>query len=134
MEGIYTQRVICTINLARYLDENCVIPKYNLQYLHYFLGLEIEAKAHDALSDIRVLEALFSRLTAKFQKNVALHDPVQEMIHISINPVLIARMPFGKDKDKLFSGVSRDYIAWLSGTELDEHMAYTVTTHLGLSE
>ena len=54
MEGIYTQRVICTINLARYLDENGVIPKYNLQYLHYFLGLEIEAKAHDALRDIRV--------------------------------------------------------------------------------
>ena len=44
MEGIYTQRVICTINLARYLDENCVIPKYNLQYIHYLMGLEIEAK------------------------------------------------------------------------------------------
>ncbi len=35
---------------------------------------------------------------------------------------------------ELFSEVSRDYIEWLSGTELDEHMAYTVTTHLGLSE
>ena len=43
-EGIDTQRVICTIKLARYLDKNGVIPKYNLQYLRYYLGLEIEAK------------------------------------------------------------------------------------------
>ena len=26
MEGIFTQRVICTIKLARYLDPNVVIP------------------------------------------------------------------------------------------------------------
>jgi exodeoxyribonuclease X len=40
MEGIYTQRVICIIKLARYLDKNGVIPKYNLQYLRYYLDLE----------------------------------------------------------------------------------------------
>jgi DNA polymerase III epsilon subunit-like protein len=87
-EGIHTQRVICTIKLARHLDRNGVIPKYNLQYLRYYLGLEIDAKAHDALGDIMVLEGLFSRLNAKFQENDKLHDPVQEMIHISNNPVL----------------------------------------------
>jgi DNA polymerase III epsilon subunit-like protein len=42
-EGIYPPRVICTLKLARYLDKNGVIPKYNLQYLRYFLNLEIEA-------------------------------------------------------------------------------------------
>ena len=66
MEGISTQRVICTLKLARYLDNNGVIPKYNLQYLRYFLDLEIEATAHDALGDILVLEKLFSRLSTKF--------------------------------------------------------------------
>ena len=131
-EGIYTQRVICTLKLARYLDKNGVIPKYNLQYLRYFLGLEIEAKAHDALGDILVLEGLFNRLHAKFQENDKLMDPVQEMINISSNPVLIARMPYGKHKGMLFSEVPRDYLEWLSGTELDEDMAYTVKTHLGL--
>ena len=130
-EGIYTQRVICTLKLARYLDKNGVIPKYNLQYLRYFLGLEIEAKAHDALGDILVLEGLFSRLNAKFQENDKLMDPVQEMINISSNPVLIARMPYGKHKGVLFSEVPRDYLEWLSGTELDEDMAYTVKKHLG---
>ena len=92
-QGIHTQRVICTIKLARYLDKNGVIPKYNLQYLRYYLGLEIEATAHDALSDILVLEGLFNRLNAKFQENDKLMDPVQEMINISSKPVLIARMP-----------------------------------------
>jgi DNA polymerase III epsilon subunit-like protein len=68
-EGIFSTRVICTLKLARYLDKNGIIPKYNLQYLRYYLGLEIEATAHDALGDILVLEGLFSRLNAKFQEN-----------------------------------------------------------------
>ena len=131
-EGIYTQRAICTLKLARYLDKTGVIPKYNLQYLRYFLGLEIEAKSHDALGDILVLEGLFNRLHAKFQENGKLMDPVQEMINISSNPVLMARMPYGKHKGMLFSEVPADYLEWLSGTELDKDMAYTVKTHLGL--
>ena len=109
IEGIYSPRVICTLKLARHLDTNGVIPKYNLQYLRYYLGLEIEASAHDALGDVLVLEGLFSRLNAKFQENDQMKDPIQEMIHISSNPVLIARMPFGKHKGKLFSKVPRRY-------------------------
>ena len=130
-EGINTTRVICTLKLARYLDKNGVIPKYNLQYLRYFLDLDVEAKAHDASGDILVLEALFDRLKAKFLDNEKLIDPVQEMINISSNPILIPRMPFGKHKGMLFSEVPKDYLQWLSGTELDEDMAYTVKHHLG---
>ena len=131
VEGLSTQRVICTLKLARYLDTNGVIPKYNLQYLRYYLGLEVDAKAHDALGDIMVLEALFSRLNAKFQGNADLREPVQEMINISNNPVLLPRMPFGKHRGMLFSEVPPDYLKWLSTTELDEDMAFTVKHHLG---
>jgi exodeoxyribonuclease X len=130
-EGIFTPRTICTLKLARYLDKNGVIPKYNLQYLRYFLGLEINAKAHDASGDILVLEALFDRLRAKFQENDKLKDRVAEMIRISSNPVLLPRMPFGKHKGILFSEVPQDYLEWLSGTELDEDMAFTVKHYLG---
>jgi DNA polymerase III epsilon subunit-like protein len=94
--------------------------------------ISIDAKAHDALGDIKVLEALFGRLHAKFQENDKLMDPVQEMIHISRNPVLIARMPYGKHKGMLFSEVPRDYLEWLSGTDLEEDMAYSVKYHLGM--
>jgi DNA polymerase III epsilon subunit-like protein len=130
MEGIFSSRIICTLKLARYLDKNGVIPKYNLQYLRYFLGLDIDARAHDALGDVLVLEGLFNRLKAKFQQNDKLKDPVAEMIRISNNPVLIPRMPFGKHKGMLFTQVPQDYLQWLSGTELGEDMEYTVITHL----
>ncbi|BBO86792.1 DNA polymerase III subunit epsilon (plasmid) [Desulfosarcina ovata subsp. sediminis] len=130
-EGIYTNRVICTLKLARYLDKNGVIPKYNLQYLRYFLGLEIEAQPHDALGDILVLEAIFSRLNVKFQKG-NYRAPVQEMINVSSNPVLIPRMPYGKHKGELFREVPADYLQWLLSTELDEDMAYTVKYYLGM--
>jgi uncharacterized protein (DUF3820 family) len=39
-------------------------------------------------------------------------------------------MPFGKHKGMLFSEVPRDYLEWLSGTEMDEDMAHTVKKHL----
>jgi len=131
-EGLFTSRVICTLKLARHLDKNGVIPKYNLQYLRYFLDLDVDAQAHDALGDILVLEALFQRLYAKI-KEQDLRVPEQEMVNISNNPVLIPRMPFGKHAGMLFSEVPKDYLEWLSGTELDEDMAYTVQKHLGLS-
>ena len=130
MEDLYTPRVICTLKLARYLDKNGVIPKYSLQYLRYYLGLEVDAKAHDATGDVLVLEGLFERLKVKFLDNDKLIDPIQEMINISSNPVLMTRMPFGKHKGMLFSEVPTDYLQWLSTTELDEDMAYTVKHHL----
>jgi DNA polymerase III epsilon subunit-like protein len=130
MEGIYTTRTICTLKLARHIDLKGVIPKYNLQYLRYYLGLEVDAKAHDALGDIIVLEAVFKRIHARFVAD-GLKDPIQEMITISNNPILIPRMPFGKHRGTLFSEVPRDYLEWLSGTELDDDMAYTVKYHLG---
>jgi DNA polymerase III epsilon subunit-like protein len=130
-EAIYPSQVICTIKLARYLDKNGVIPKYNLQYLRYYLGLEIDAKPHDALGDILVLEAVFNRINAKFRQNGKFQDPIQEMIRISSNPILISRMPFGKHKGMLFSEIPADYLQWLLTTELNEDMAYTVNTHLG---
>ena len=130
-EGITPPKVICTLKLARHLDSTGVIPKYNLQYLRYYLGLEIDAKAHDALGDILVLEAMFKRMYAKFVSN-GMRNPVNQMIKVSNNPILIPRMPFGKHKGMVFSEVPRDYLEWLSGTELDEDMAYTVKHYLGI--
>jgi exodeoxyribonuclease X len=87
-EGITPPKAICTLKLARHLDSTGVIPKYNLQYLRYYLGLEIDAKAHDALGDILVLEAVFKRIYAKFVAN-GMRNPINEMIKVSNNPILI---------------------------------------------
>ncbi|MEE4601998.1 MAG: exonuclease domain-containing protein [Desulfobacteraceae bacterium] len=129
-EGIYPPLVICILKLARYLDKNGVIPKYNLQYLRYFLDLEIEATPHNALGEILVLEGVFSRINTKFQGNPELDDPVEEMIRISNGPILIARMPFDKHEGLLFSEVPPDYLEWLLTTELDEDVEFTVKKYL----
>ena len=64
-ENIEPKKFICTLRLARYLDPEEKIEKYNLQYLRYLLEIEIEATAHDALGDVLVLEKLFERLKNK---------------------------------------------------------------------
>ena len=48
-EGIEPKNFICTLKLARYLDPDEKIGRYNLQYLRYLLDLDIDAQAHDAL-------------------------------------------------------------------------------------
>lgn len=115
------------MKLARHLDPNGVIPKYNLQYLRYFLGIQIEATAHDALGDILVLEKLFERLHARMSKDIDTDSIEDKMIEISSNPVLLSRMYFGKHKGQLFRDIPVDYLQWLSGKDdLDEDMRYPV--------
>ncbi len=129
-EGVHPARVICTLKLARYLDKSGVIAQYNLPYLRYYFELNVEAKAHDALGDITVLEALFRRIYARFEAD-GIADIENEMVRISNTPILIARMPFGKHKGMLFSEIPTDYLEWLYSTDLDEDMAHTVRRHLG---
>jgi DNA polymerase III epsilon subunit-like protein len=129
-EDIYPSRVICTLKLARFLDKGGVIPQYGLQYLRYYLELNVDANAHDALGDITVLEALFKRIHARFVRD-KIQDIENEMIRISNSPILMPRMPFGKHKGVLFSEIPTDYLQWLLGTDLDEDMDYTVRHYLG---
>lgn len=64
-EEIVPQKHICTLKMATYLDKDGVIPKYSLQHLRYYLDLNVNANAHDALGDLLVLEALFQRIYKK---------------------------------------------------------------------
>lgn len=129
-EGIHPKKNICTLKLARHLDPNGVIPKYNLQYLRYFLGIQINATAHDALGDILVLEKLFERLFAKMSKDFE-PDVENKMIEISSKPVLLSRIYFGKHKGLLFRDIPKDYLQWLSEqNDLNEDMEYTIRHYL----
>jgi len=130
-EGVKPKKEICTLKLARHLDPNGVIPKYKLQYLRYYLGIQIEATAHDALGDILVLEKLFERLFVKMSKDIGPAAVENKMIEISSKPVLLSRMFFGKHKGQFFRDIPKDYLKWLSGTDdLDEDMRYTVENYL----
>ena len=129
-EGIEPKNVICTLKLARYFDKDGVIPKYGLQYLRYYLKLNVDATPHTALGDILVLEALFNRIYAKAVIEFG-DDTVAKMIELSSKPVLYRKMPFGKHKGLRMEEVPLDYLQWLSGTDLEEDLRYTIEQYLG---
>jgi exodeoxyribonuclease X len=130
-EGIEPKSVICTLKLARYFDNDGVIPRYGLQYLRYYLCLNIVAIPHTALGDILVLEALFNWIHAKAAQEFG-DDFVGRMIEVSKNPVLYRRMPFGKHKGLKMEEVPVDYLQWLAGTDLEEDLRYTIEQYLNL--
>lgn len=112
-EGLEVPRFIDTLRVARFLDKEAVIPEYNLQYLRYYLDIDIpNAKAHDAESDVLVLEALFERLYQKIDDE----NPIDKMIEISKEPSIMKKFTFGKHIGKLVSEVAqkdRNYLEWL---------------------
>jgi len=131
-EEIIPQKHICTLKMARYLDKDGVIPKYSLQYLRYYLDLNVKANAHDALGDLLVLEALFQRIYAKASDEFG-EGATDKMIEISMNPMLLKRMPFGKHKGMKMEEVPVDYLQWLSTTDIDGDMEYTVRHYLAIN-
>ena len=128
-EGIEPKNVICTLKLARHFDNEGVIPKYGLQYLRYYLKLNVDAVPHTALGDILVLEVLFNRIYAKAVIEFG-DDTVSKMIEVSKKPVLYRRMPFGKHKGLKMEEVPIDYLQWLAGTDLEEDLRYTIEQYL----
>jgi DNA polymerase III epsilon subunit-like protein len=67
-EDIIPANTICTLRVARAHDKEHKIPQHKLQYLRYYLEIEIEAQAHDALGDVLVLEKLFERFIKKMKE------------------------------------------------------------------
>lgn len=130
--GVEVKNHICTYKIAQYLDKEAVVPKYNLQYLRYFLNLDIEANAHDAMGDVLVLEGLFERLFDKFftQTDVEIpfatdDDAIDGMISVSKNPILIKKFPFGKHEGEKIVDVAdsdKNYLQWLLGQKQKEDM------------
>ena len=141
-EDIVPKNYICTLRLARYLDTENKLSQYKLQYLRYYLGIEIEAQAHDALGDVLVLEALFDRLEKKFiEKNNGDTDAaLKEMIEVSSRPSLLRIFGFGKYKDmKVADAFAKDpgYFEWLlrekkANNPDDEDWIYTLEHYLNI--
>lgn len=127
-ESIVPSRFICTMKVARFLDEEGKLGNVTLQYLRYFHGIDMKATAHDALGDIMVLENVFYKLrTLLFETGVPKEKLDDKMIEISMNPILYRYMPFGKHKGVKLADVPYDYMEWMNRQpDLDENMRYTV--------
>lgn len=138
-EGIKIPRYICTLRVARFLDKECVIPEYNLQFLRYYLDLEVEGEAHDAEGDVNVLFALFNRLFLKIKESIPDEQKaINKMIEISSTPSLFKKFNFGKYKGQIVSEVAKfdkGYLEWLLKQKLiseegEEDWIYTLQENL----
>jgi len=139
-ENIVPKNVICTLRVARELDSESKLSKYNLQYLRYALDLEVEGIAHSADGDVLVLEQLFERL---FKKMIEIEGDeekaLQKMIEISSRPSILKTFNFGKYNGKTVAEVKKTdagYLEWLLKSKLenspdDEDWIYTLKHHLG---
>jgi exodeoxyribonuclease X len=138
-EGLKVNKHICTLRVARFLDEKGVIPEYNLQFLRYYLDLDVPGSAHDAEGDVNVLCAVFERLLAKVEAIEGTREKaIEKMIEISSKPSLYRMFNFGKHKDKSIEEVKKvdpGYLDWLLGQKKvandDEDWIYTLEFYLG---
>ena len=145
-EGVIPKKFICTLRVARFLDREEKIERYNLQYLRYLLEIEIDAEAHDAMGDVLVLEKLFERLKTKMMSEIPTQggrklteeEAIEKMVEISSHPSLMHTFKFGKYNGQRIEEVikaDRGYLEWLlaqklSGDGIDEDWIYTLKYHL----
>jgi exodeoxyribonuclease X len=154
-ENIEPKNFICTLRLARHLDPEGKLGKYNLQYLRYLLELEVEAQAHDALGDVLVLEKLYDRLKKKvmaksnevgspdtsnevFREELSEAEAIEKMIEISSHPSLFKYINFGKYNGKELQKIAQvdpGYLEWLlaqklESDQIDEDWIYTLKYYL----
>lgn len=139
-EGVDVYSSIDTLRIARHLIES---ESYKLQYLRYLLGIEINAVAHDAFSDVLVLEKLFYHLEELMKVKFDLEnrvDILKKMIELSKMPVLLTALTFGKYRGKTFKEIAEideDYLSWLLSSESakpeheqNEDLIFTIIEHL----
>lgn len=141
-DGLKVPNYICTLRLARYLDEDMEISEYNLQFLRYYYDVkfDVEINPHSADGDVLVLEAVFKHLYNKAKEKAGTasdEDVIKRMIEISNQPSLIKKFAFGKHMDKLVEDVLREdrgYLEWFLRTKqeegTDEDWIYTLKYYL----
>ena len=143
-ENLKIPQHICTLRLARYLDEKQEIPEYSLQFLRYYYGIELDdIIPHSAEGDVLVLEAVFKYLYNKAKEKSKTTDRqqiIKRMIEISAQPSLIKKFPFGKYTGRRLEEIvleDRGYLEWLLRTkreEEDEDWIYTLEYFLEKNE
>ncbi len=136
--------LIDTLRCAKHLLSE--EKSHALQYLRYSLGLykseqeeakklEIEIKAHDAISDVLVMKLLLSYLVDVAKREFGDKDIMQELARLTDEPVMLKTFKFGKYKDRAIEEVAKEdlsYIEWMrKNLELDEDMRYTLDYYIG---
>lgn len=122
-EDVHPTLCIDTLKLVRHFDPDMIMTRHNLQFLRYFLKLDEDIDfpivAHDAKSDVIILELLFKRLFTKTQKLFNLYklnETYEKMIELSTQPAFIGKFAFGKYLGFSIYEVAKidsQYLVWL---------------------
>ena len=140
-EGVDVPKFICTLKVARFIDEEGIIPEYNLQYLRYYLNLNVSASSHNAEDDIKVLEAVFDNFYKKMLLKYKTHEKViEKMVEVSSLPSLFKVFPFGKHRGRRIEEIvisDRSYVEWILEQKIqneyyDEDWIHTLKHHLNV--
>jgi len=137
-------KLIDTLRVAKHIlpDEK----RKSLQYLRFSRGLyhkeealmkeyNIVLKAHDAMGDVAFLKLLVSDLVSVITSLYPDKNPMEIMVDLTKQPVLLKTLPFGKYKDMSFEELSRKdrgYMNWMKNNmaDLDEDMLFTLNKWL----
>ena len=126
--------LIDTMKCSKHLIDE--IDRFSLQYLRYELGLyrseQEEAEkvgvalmAHTALSD-----AFHTKMLHLYLNEMADDEHLMEL---SMTPVLIKKLNFGKYKGHYLEEVAMQdagYLQWLSKQEIDEDLTHSINIYL----
>lgn len=113
-------RWICTMRLAKQFlkvdPEEQVKPGYGLQYLRYFLELDIpdDIGSHRADVDVLVLAKLVEKLIESgLEQSLIEPDAIEEsLVFWTQQPIKFEVFPFGKHKGVPLEDIPRDYWNW----------------------
>lgn len=144
-EGIEIKKFIDTWRLSHILLDS---PSYSLQYLRYFLKLDVKktSMAHDAggdvLADAALFKFLYKKMEAKMWKGEKDRPTEEEVVHEMVirsgQPVIIKKISFGKYRGETFEEIKRKdrgYLEWLFNQKNNtEDVIHTLKHHLGYFE
>jgi exodeoxyribonuclease X len=120
-------RWIDTLRCARHLYPEA--PNHKNMTLKYFLRLDMPrgGGAHRADADVLVTAHILARMMRE--------RSVEELLELSVRPVLLRKMGFGKYRGLPFEELPSDYLGWMERTILSElgcdpDLAFTVKAEL----
>jgi len=123
---------LCTMRLAKHLLSD--LDAYNLQYLRYYLEIDVEgtrsdrAMAHTALADATLTAKLFRYLWELWREKTNPMGTLDEFVQLCWSPIHIKKCPFRKHKGQLWEDVPSDYIRWCLNniSDLDDDLKATM--------
>ncbi len=110
---------IDTLRLARLYGES---PSNSLETLRKHFNIPEEG-AHRAMSDVLVNIEVFKHLIPTFKS-------LRQILKRLQSPILLARMPLGKHKGRVFADIPTEYLKWAVRQDFDMDLLFSIKQEL----